>query len=43
MKQYVDEETIKKCSDVINKLKEKLRSKDQNVESLLMMKNLLQK
>ena len=43
MKQYADEETIKKCSDVINKLKEKLRSKDQNVESLLMMKNLLQK
>ena len=43
MKQYVDEETINKCSDVINKLKEKLKTKDQGVNSLLMMKSLFQK
>ena len=43
MKQYVDEETINKCSDVINKLKEKLKTKDQGVESLLMMRNFFQK
>ena len=43
MKQYVDEETIKKCSEVIDKLKEKVKNKDQNVENLLMMKNLFLK
>ena len=43
MKQYVDEETIKKCSDVIKKLEEKVKSKDQSVESLLMMRNLFLK
>ncbi len=43
MKQYVDEETIKKCSDVIKKLEEKVKSKDQGIESLLMMRNLFQK
>ena len=43
MKQYVDEETIKKCSEVIDKLKEKVKNKDQSVESLLMMKNLFLK
>ena len=43
MKQYVDEETIKKCSDVIDKLEKKLKDKDQGIESLLMMKSLLQK
>ena len=40
MKSNVDEETINKCSEVINKLKEKLKSKDQNVDSLMMLKNL---
>ncbi len=43
MKQYVDEETIKKCSEVIDKLKEKVKNKDQSVENLLMMKNLFLK
>ena len=43
MKQYVDEETIKKCSEVIDKLKEKVKNKDQSIESLLMMKNLFLK
>ena len=43
MKQYVDAETIKKCSDVIKKLEEKVKSKDQSVESLLMMRNLFLK
>ena len=43
MKKYVDEETINKCSDVINKLKEKLKTKDQGIESLLMMRNFFQK
>ncbi len=40
MKKYVDEETINKCSNVINKLKEKIKDKDQNIEGLLMMKDL---
>ena len=43
MKQNVDEETINKCSEIINKLKEKKKSKDQEVDSLLMMKSLFQK
>ena len=43
MKQYVDEETINKCSEIINKLKEKVKTKDQGVNSLLMMKSLFQK
>ena len=43
MKQYVDEETINKCSDIINKLKEKVKTEDQGIESLLMMKNLFGK
>ena len=43
MKQYVDAETIKKCSDVIKKLEEKVKSKDQSVESLLMLRNLFPK
>ena len=43
MKINVDEETINKCSEVINKLKEKLKSKDQDVDSLMMLKNLFKK
>ena len=43
MKQYVDEETINKCSDIINKLKEKVKTEDQGIESILMMKNLFGK
>ena len=43
MKQNVDQETINKCSDIINKLKEKVKTEDQGIESLLMMKNLIQK
>ena len=40
MKSNVDEETMNKCSEVINKLKEKLKSKDQEVDSVMMLKNL---
>ena len=43
MKANVDQETINKCSDVINKLNDKLKSKDQGVESLLMLKDLFLK
>ncbi len=41
MKANVDKETIDKCSEVINKLNEKLKSKDQTVNSFLMLKNLI--
>jgi hypothetical protein len=40
MKSNVDEETINKCSEVINKLKEKLKNKDQEVDGLMMLKNM---
>ena len=40
MKQFVDEETINKCSYIIDKLKNELKNKEQNVESLLMMRDL---
>ena len=43
MKANVDKETINKCSDVINKLQEKIKANDQSVDSLLMMKNLFGK
>ena len=43
MKSNVDEETINKCSEVINKLKSKLKTKDQEVDGLLMLKNLFSK
>ena len=43
MKQYVDEETINKCSDIINKLKEKVKKEDQSLDSILMLKSLIQK
>ena len=43
MKANVDKETIDKCSEVINKLNEKLQIKDQNIDSLLMIKNMLLK
>ena len=43
MKQYVDKETIDKCAEVINKLEGKLKNKDQEVDSLLMLKNLIGK
>ena len=43
MKANVDEETIDKCSEVINKLNEKLKEKDQTVDSLLMFKNMFGK
>ena len=43
MKQYVDQETINKCSEIINKLKQKVKTEDQGIENLLMMKNLIQK
>ena len=43
MKQYVDEETINKCSDIINKLKEKVKKDNQSVDSILMLKSLIQK
>ena len=43
MKANVDQETIDKCSEVINKLKEKLKTKDQEVDNIMMLKNLFQK
>ena len=43
MKSNVDEETMNKCSEVINKLKEKLKYKDQEVDNFMMLKNLLKK
>ena len=43
MKANVDKEIIDKCSEVINKLNEKLQIKDQNIDSLLMIKNMLLK
>ena len=43
MKANVDQETIDKCSEVINKLKEKLKTKDQEVDGLLMLKDLFKK
>ena len=43
MKEHVDKETIDKCAEVINKLNEKLKEKDQNVDGLLMLKNLIGK
>ena len=43
MKANVDKETIDKCSEVINKLKEKVKTKDQEVDGLLMLKNLFKK
>ena len=36
-------ETIDKCAEVINKLEGKLKNKDQEVDSLLMLKNLIGK
>ena len=43
MKSNVDEETMNKCSEVINKLKEKLKYKDQEVDNFMMLKNFLKK
>ena len=43
MKANVDQETIDKCSEVINKLKEKVKTKDQEVNSLMMLKTLFGK
>ena len=43
MKQYVDQETINKCSEIINKLKEKVKKDNQSVDSILMLKSLIQK
>ena len=43
MKANVDQETIDKCSEVINKLKEKVKTKDQEVDSLMMLKSLFGK
>ena len=43
MKANVDQETINKCSDVINKLNEKIKTNDQSVDNLLMLKNLFMK
>ena len=43
MKQYVDKETIDKCSEVIDKLERKINVIDQNVDGLLMLKNLIGK
>ena len=42
-KANVDQENIDKCSEVINKLKEKLKMKDQEVDNIMMLKNLFQK
>ena len=43
MKANVVQETINKCSDVINKLNEKIKTNDQSVDNLLMLKNLFMK
>ena len=43
MKANVDQETIDKCSEVINKLKDKLKAKDQEVDNIMMLKSLFQK
>ena len=43
MKANVDQETINKCSEVIDKLKEKIKANDQGVDSLLMLKNMFGK
>ena len=40
MKSNVDEETINKCSEVINKLKENLKNKDQEVDGVMLLKNM---
>ena len=43
MKANVDQETIDMCSEVINKLKEKLKEKDKDLDHIMNLKNIFKK